>query len=36
QGSHSPLSIAAYNSKTEVVRLLLSSGANVDAVDEVN
>ncbi|XP_019859250.1 PREDICTED: ankyrin repeat domain-containing protein 50-like, partial [Amphimedon queenslandica] len=35
-GSHSPLSIAAYNSKTEVVRLLLSSGANVDAVDEHN
>uniref|UniRef100_A0A1X7V8P9 Uncharacterized protein n=1 Tax=Amphimedon queenslandica TaxID=400682 RepID=A0A1X7V8P9_AMPQE len=35
-GGHSPLSIAAYSNRTEVVRLLLSSGANVDAVNEDN
>ena len=35
QGGHSPLSIAAYSNRIEVVKLLLSSGADVDAVDEV-
>ena len=35
QGGHSPLSIAAYSNRIEAVKLLLSSGADVDAVDEV-